>query len=54
MGILLQHVDLDIKRDFQKPLEKSDNKLKDSYDRWKLLWERLETEWGPSTHYYDV
>ncbi len=51
MGILLQHVDLDIKRDLQKLLERPDNKLKDSYDRWNLLWERLETEWGPSTHY---
>jgi protein-arginine kinase activator protein McsA len=51
MGILLQHVDLDIKRDLQELLERPDNKLKDSYDRWNLLWERLETEWGPSTHY---
>ena len=50
MGILLQHVDLDIKRDLQELLERPDNKLKDSYDRWNLLWERLETEWGPSTH----
>jgi hypothetical protein len=46
MGILLQHVDLDIKRDLQELLERPDNKLKDSYDRWNLLWERLETEWG--------
>ena len=51
MGILLQHVDLDIKRNLQELLERPDNKLKDSYDRWNLLWERLETEWGPSTHY---
>jgi len=51
MGILLQHVDLDIKRDLQELLERPDNKMKDSYDRWNLLWDRLETEWGPSTHY---
>ena len=51
MGILLQHVDLDIKRDLQELLERPDNKLKDSYDRWNLLWERLETEWGPLIHY---
>ena len=49
MGILLQHVDLDTKRDLQELLERPDNKLKDSYDRWNLLWERLETEWGPSS-----
>ena len=54
MGILLQHVDLDIKRDLQEILERPDNKLKDSYDRWNLLWERLETEWGPSSTHYDV
>ena len=54
MGILLQHVDLDIKRDLQEILERPNNKLKDSYDRWNLLWERLETEWGPSSTHYDV
>jgi hypothetical protein len=51
MGILLQQVDLDIKRDLQELLERPDNKLNDSYDRWNLLWERLESEWEPSTHY---
>ena len=47
MGILLQHVDLDFKRDLQELLERPEN----SYDHWNLLWERLETEWRPSTHF---
>ena len=38
LGILLQDVDLDIKRDLQELLERPDNKLKDSYNRWNLLW----------------
>ena len=51
MGILLKHVDYNIKNDLQELLDKPENARKDSEERWYMVWSRLESEWGPSTHY---
>ena len=50
MGILLDHVDRDIRIDLQAQLDKPENSRLTDEERWNMLWQRVESEWGPQSH----
>jgi hypothetical protein len=50
LGLLFEHVDLEIKKDLQDLLDKPENEDLTNDQRWTLAFSHLETKWGPLTH----